>query len=315
MSEKSIRISTVDEFRGFAIASMILVNFLAQYKAPSIFHHSEITGLTFTDIVAPLFVFIIGLMYRKSYLRRVSLDGRAKTWTHFIKRYSLLGVIGFIITLVLEGHIRFEWGVLQTIGLAGIITLPFIESNYFIRASTSLIALGIYQTLLLSNYKDVILSTSHGGPIAAISWSSIILLSSVAYDLIDFEKIKHSIRKLILFGFPLLAVGITFSKFIPISKNQVNISYITVSIAISVLFLAAFMVTNNFLCISIPTFKTLGQNALLIYIIHSFLVEASHFILPEASPTILVIAGLCITYSILCIFAILLNKKNIILKL
>ncbi len=58
------RIKSIDQFRGFAIISMIIINYLALFNAtPAWLKHAPEAGLTFADLVAPYFVFIIGLMY------------------------------------------------------------------------------------------------------------------------------------------------------------------------------------------------------------------------------------------------------------
>jgi predicted acyltransferase len=159
--------------------SMILVNFLAIYPSiPWILKHAPNVGLTFADIVAPLFMFIIGLMYRRSFIKRIKSQGRIKTWIHFSKRYFYLCLLGFVGNWIARGSIVFEWGVLQTIGLAGIIALPFIDTNSSFRLGAGFIILVIYQLLLLPNIKDLVLSMDHGGPFAVISWVTIILLST-----------------------------------------------------------------------------------------------------------------------------------------
>lgn len=315
LNEKTERISWIDQYRGFAILSMILVNFIADYNVPQILQHSKHTGLTFADIVAPLFMFIIGLMYRRSYLKRVLSDGKLKTMIHFINRYTLLIVIGLAINSIVEGSFVFEWGVLQTIGLAGIIVLPFIGSSYFVRGSLTFLLLFTYQLFLLPSFKELILNMAHGGPIAAISWSGIILLASIAGDLIDFNKTKETIKRLMWLGLSVLVIGIIFSLLVLISKEESNASYIIVTTGISTILLVVFIYINDILKFSIPTLTTLGKNALVVYIIHFFLIEIVHFALPETISLGLVIMGFAGAFAIIYLFALFLEKKKLVIKL
>lgn len=56
------RLTSLDAFRGFTVAAMIMVNYPGTWEHvfPTL-QHSEWNGLTFTDLVAPFFLFIIGV--------------------------------------------------------------------------------------------------------------------------------------------------------------------------------------------------------------------------------------------------------------
>ena len=108
---------------------MVVVNYLADVEtAPAFLKHASGFGLTIADLVAPAFMFAIGLSYGSSYRRRIERDGRRKTLGHFLRRsLSLIG-IG---TLISAGEILTgatgrvpDWDVLQAIGVAGLLTLP-----------------------------------------------------------------------------------------------------------------------------------------------------------------------------------------------
>ena len=66
------RLVSLDAFRGFTIAAMILVNFPGNWDyvfAP--FRHSEWWGITFTDIIAPFFLFTVGVSIALAYTKRL----------------------------------------------------------------------------------------------------------------------------------------------------------------------------------------------------------------------------------------------------
>ncbi len=135
--KQSYRISSIDAFRGFTVLAMIFVIQVANYTqlpltmswfgSPpvSTFKHAGDAinatgvGLTFTDLVAPFFVFIVGMSLTLSKKRRGS-----EWWKHVGKRTIMLIVLGVIyISLALGsanswGGISYWWGILQAIGIA-----------------------------------------------------------------------------------------------------------------------------------------------------------------------------------------------------
>ena len=103
----SARIGSVDQFRGFAILSMIMIDYLVLFDAvPDWMKHAPGEGFTFADLVAPYFVFAMGLMYARSYHSRVGRFGIRQTRIHFLRRYGLLIMIGAVMSLVGFGGVH-----------------------------------------------------------------------------------------------------------------------------------------------------------------------------------------------------------------
>ncbi|HRP57520.1 heparan-alpha-glucosaminide N-acetyltransferase domain-containing protein [Agriterribacter sp.] len=78
MSLQSSRLISLDALRGFTIAAMIMVNFPGneQYVFFTL-RHSKWNGLSFTDTIAPIFLFVIGVSVVFAYTRRLN-SGVAK---------------------------------------------------------------------------------------------------------------------------------------------------------------------------------------------------------------------------------------------
>ncbi len=54
-SEPTLRIKSIDNFRGFTMIIMVIVNYLSGINCvPGFLKHASDTGLTITDIVAPV---------------------------------------------------------------------------------------------------------------------------------------------------------------------------------------------------------------------------------------------------------------------
>lgn len=138
ISKQSNRVSSIDAFRGFTVLSMIFVIQVAGYTnlpltmswfgSPpvSTFKHAADAvnattgiGLTFTDLVAPFFVFIVGMVLPLSRKRR-----GGEWWKHVGTRTIMLILLGVVyISLALGsanswGGLSYWWGILQAIGIA-----------------------------------------------------------------------------------------------------------------------------------------------------------------------------------------------------
>ena len=177
--------------------SMILVNFLAFFDStPSFLKHAHDQSMTFADLVAPLFLFVLGMMYRKSLVRRVSKTGRSSTYLHYVRRYLLVLVLGIIGGCVVQMRITFDWGILQAIGLAGIIALPFMELAWLWRTVTGVLFLGLHGFGILPFAQDAIAVAKHGGPMSTLAWAAVILFSSIAGDLFDPGNIGRIMKRI-----------------------------------------------------------------------------------------------------------------------
>jgi len=128
--EKGTRYLSIDVFRGLAIVTMIFVNVISSFnKVPAWSKHALDYGLTYVDLVTPFFIFAIGLTFILSFNRYQERNGWFQTFLRFIRRYAAFFGMGMLGSLFLftEQGIFAGWGVLQTIGLAGIFTLLFID--------------------------------------------------------------------------------------------------------------------------------------------------------------------------------------------
>src|SRR5262245_1368210 len=69
------RIASLDQFRGYTVAGMFLVNFLGHLDfTPQVLKHNN-THFSYADSILPSFLFICGVSYRLSFLRRQAIAG------------------------------------------------------------------------------------------------------------------------------------------------------------------------------------------------------------------------------------------------
>jgi predicted acyltransferase len=124
----AVRIASLDAFRGFAIASMVLVNNPGDWKhlyAP--LAHAPWHGWTFTDTVFPFFLFAAGLSMAVSIDRRLRAgEDRGVISRSIVKRSIVIFLVGLALNLF--PSFDFETvripGVLQRIALCILVAAP-----------------------------------------------------------------------------------------------------------------------------------------------------------------------------------------------
>ncbi|RJG17707.1 acyltransferase family protein [Massilia cavernae] len=124
------RLLSLDAFRGFTIAAMVLVNNPGDWsKLYAQLAHAQWHGWTFTDLIFPFFLFIGGVSMALS-LGRLADAGADKPalLIKLAKRAALIFLIGFLLNLIPK--FDFETvripGVLQRIALCTLLAAPIV---------------------------------------------------------------------------------------------------------------------------------------------------------------------------------------------
>ncbi len=268
------RLDSIDAFRGLAILLMVIANFIAGVVwIPAWLKHAPDVGFTIIDLVAPMFIFAIGLTYSASVQHRLQRDGAWHMTQHFVIRYAAILGIGALfgageVLLQVDGQ-SINWGVLQAIGVAGLVTLIFIRLPAWARAIIGLALLAGYQYLLDHFWLKTVLASPHGGLYGAISWAAMLLLASVFGDLFRAGRRWH--WKLALAAVVTLGVALLLTLWLPVSKNRVSAPYVLLSLGLSGLIFWGFHMMDNFLRWRMPLLVMWGRNPLLLYVLHLLL--------------------------------------------
>ena len=177
---KPSRIVSLDQFRGYTVAGMILVNYIGGFHAvdaalrnhglgaiEGVFEHHN-TYFSYADTIMPAFHFAVGFSLRLTLLRRLATVGRATAYFHVIRRCLGLVLLSTVLELAsgsafhswaaLEGANWREWladffkcgfwETLAIIGVTSIWVLPVITERARIRVL--FIVAGLAAHLVLS---------------------------------------------------------------------------------------------------------------------------------------------------------------------
>jgi predicted acyltransferase len=129
------RLVSLDAFRGFTIAAMIMVNYPGSWShvyAPLL--HVDWHGITPTDLIFPFFIFIVGVSIALAYSKRLKAGvPKSPMYRKIIIRSIKIFVVGILLWLFpkfdLE-NIRFA-GVLQRIAIVFLFTaFLFLNSKW-----------------------------------------------------------------------------------------------------------------------------------------------------------------------------------------
>lgn len=89
---------SLDVFRGLTVAAMLLVNNPGRWGTATQYsqlRHAAWNGVTFTDLVFPFFLFVVGISLTLSTARRSGDESsRAEIWTHVLRRSGILIALG-----------------------------------------------------------------------------------------------------------------------------------------------------------------------------------------------------------------------------
>ncbi len=101
----------MDQFRGYTVAGMFLVNFLGGYAAiHSVLKHNN-NYFSYADSIMPSFMFAVGFSFRLTYLRRrAQSSGLHTVWTYV--RRSLALIVVSLVMYGFGGHFK-DWPVLD----------------------------------------------------------------------------------------------------------------------------------------------------------------------------------------------------------
>lgn len=143
------RLLSLDAMRGFTIAAMIMVNFPGsdEHVFPTL-RHSQWNGLTFTDLIAPVFLFIVGVSIAIAYSKRlVNGDDKGPLYRKIFFRSLKIFAVGMFLNMLPHfdfANLRYT-GTLQRIAIVFLFcAILFLNTNWKQQAWISITILVLY---------------------------------------------------------------------------------------------------------------------------------------------------------------------------
>ncbi|MBL0925661.1 MAG: hypothetical protein IBJ12_14505 [Sphingomonadaceae bacterium] len=292
---------SLDSFRGLDVLLMILVNVQGNPDAAfAMLTHADWNGLTFADLVFPVFLLIVGLS------APLALDkpGHVFSWIAICRRVFLLFLIGVVLSWLIRptlDHEMIRWsGVLQRIAIVYLVCAAVILA----RRSAILPMVIAILLLLIHSWMLLKVGTPEGGapgmkPGEGISgwldqnlipgrvlrktWEPEGVLSTLtacANGLIGVAVMRWikgrdvGNSRLALAGFAMLAAGLALTPILPLNKNLWTASFALVTCGIGIIFWAWLRAVWPYIGESRLALWTvsLGQAALTLYVVHTLLI-------------------------------------------
>jgi predicted acyltransferase len=228
----STRIASLDQFRGYTVLGMFVVNFVGSFAViPAILKHHN-TYCSYADTIMPQFFFAVGFAYRLTFLRRSALGSRWAVYGHFVKRN--LGLIALGAVLYVGGAAFDEWlqppstqsapffvrslrgelfQALVHIGVTCLWIMPVIGTAPMVRIAFALFSASAFLVLSHSFYYDWVMTAPgiDGGPLGFLSWTVPTLAGSLAYDIVIAGERRAAIGRLARWGLVLMLLGYALS--------------------------------------------------------------------------------------------------------
>ncbi|AUC13879.1 heparan-alpha-glucosaminide N-acetyltransferase [Tenacibaculum sp. SZ-18] len=306
------RIQSIDVFRGFTVAAMVLVNNPGDWSTvyePLL--HAKWHGLTPTDLIFPFFIFIVGIsislayndtkpskvIYRKILTRSLKLFGLGLFLNWFITSYPFLSSYSTLRIL----------GVLQRIGIVFFVTsILYLNCSKKALLLISVLILVTYNVLLgviplpngllpsfdrvpnnWANYIDVKLLGNHlwkpdydpEGILSTIPTIVSCLAGIFIGEVLKIHNKQKLLKLLCIYSLSFLALGYIWNSFFPINKSLWTSSFVLVTAGWASLFVLVFYYLCDIKQTSyVNLFTYVGMNAIGIYFLSSFISKVFYLV-------------------------------------
>jgi hypothetical protein len=226
------RLASLDQFRGYTVAGMFLVNFLGGYAVtPALLRHHH-TYCSYADTIMPQFLFAVGFAFRLTFGRRARAQGLPAAYRRVARRLAGLTLLAVVLYTLTTGAAtpswwagRSFWGGLGELGkrqwfqtllhiaVTSLWILPVIRAGAAVRIAYLLLSAGAH--VALSAWFNFAWVNSpplgiDGGPLGFLTWAIPALVGTLACDAVVGGP---RIGKFLAWSLALMALGYGLSCF------------------------------------------------------------------------------------------------------
>jgi predicted acyltransferase len=94
------RIVSLDQFRGYTVLGMFLVNFVGGFSACQYVLRHHNTFCSYADTIMPQFFFAVGFAFRLTFGRRIRTLGAAAAYGRVVRRLLGLALVALVVYTV-----------------------------------------------------------------------------------------------------------------------------------------------------------------------------------------------------------------------
>ncbi len=225
------RIASLDQFRGYTVAGMFLVNFVGGFLVvrqwlPTLLHWHD--HVSYADTIMPQFFFAVGFAYRLTLRRRLQAGERRSAYARVVRRGLGLILLGIVLyhfdggaqtwqelrDLGLAGFLRvgFQRNVFQTlvhIGVTSLWVLPVMAARPAVRVAWMAGSCVLFAALSHAFYYAWVMQRPgiDGGPLGFLTWTVPLLTGSLAYDAYAARGARGALRPLLGWAVGLMLLG------------------------------------------------------------------------------------------------------------
>jgi predicted acyltransferase len=227
------RLASLDQFRGYTVAGMILVNFWASYAVtPAVLRHHQ-SYCSYADTIMPQFLFAVGFSCRLTFRRRVQAQGKAAAYRRLARRLGALTLLALVLYsleawwsnwygLAVSGWeeglaVLFKRSWFQTllhIAVTSLWILPVIGAGAAVRIGYLVLSAGAH--VALSSWFNFAWVNSppyshDGGPLGFLTWTIPTLVGTLACDAVTGWPARPFVGKLLAWSGLLMVLGYVLS--------------------------------------------------------------------------------------------------------
>jgi len=227
----TVRIVSLDQFRGYTVAGMFLVNFLGAYAVTPILLTHKNTFFSYADTIMPQFFFAVGFAFRLTFGRRAQTDGLAAAYAHVVRRMLGLALVALVVYSVgsraptwqalsdkgfweaIRGPLKGTWfQTLMHIAVTSIWILPVIRAGAMARIAYMIFSAGLQVLLSYWFYFDWVHTGGiDGGVLGFLAWTIPTIVGTLACDAVTAADGRPRVFKMIFWSIVLMALGYLFS--------------------------------------------------------------------------------------------------------
>lgn len=203
-SSQNGRLISLDQFRGYTVLGMLIVNYFGGYQAcPQVLKHTH-DYCSYADTIMPQFLFAVGFSLRLTVGRQLQAGGSFESYSRVIRRLLGLALVAFVVYNVSPRAANWEqlkeigfWGAIQEplkrqwfqtlmhIAVTSLWIVPVIHRPMPIRSAWLIGSAGLHVVLsYLFNFTwcNTDPNAIDGGPLGFLSWAIPALLGTFACD-------------------------------------------------------------------------------------------------------------------------------------